>query len=191
MKRSEINHALREAKEAFAQAGWALTLNPGWYVTDLGLGRFAHTGLVLVNHAEEPECCEKRMFSRFQQITLMPTHGCKKEGIICRRGLLTRELWAGPREKTALATPIELHRNGSPFTARSAEPFPIAAGERVTLVPGRYDAIWAESEEGCVIGEVSTANDDAHDNFFTDPENGRFPHIEEDEPPLCPLIGDH
>lgn len=131
------------------------------------------------------------MFSPYQQITPMHTHGRKKEDIICRRGRLTLELWAGHPEKTALRTPIELRQNGSPFIARSGEPFTIEAGERVTLVPGVYHAFWAESEEGCVIGEVSTANDDAHDNFFTDPEIGRFPHIEEDEPPLCALIGDH
>jgi D-lyxose ketol-isomerase len=33
----------------------------------------------------------------------------------------------------------------------------------------------------CIIGEVSTANDDLHDNFFLDPDVGRFPGLEADE----------
>jgi hypothetical protein len=36
----------------------------------------------------------------------------------------------------------------------------------------------------CIIGEVSTANDDLHDNFFVNPEVGRYPGIQEDEPPI-------
>ena len=40
------------------------------------------------------------------------------------------------------------------------------------------------------IGEVSTANDDASDNFFFDPRVGRFPDIIEDEPAAFRLIGD-
>jgi D-lyxose ketol-isomerase len=37
---------------------------------------------------------------------------------------------------------------------------------------------------------VSTANDDLHDNFFADERIGRFPGIEEDEPPLVRLVSD-
>jgi len=42
----------------------------------------------------------------------------------------------------------------------------------------------------CVIGEVSTANDDLHDNFFAHPDIGRFPGIEEDEAPIVRLLSD-
>jgi hypothetical protein len=37
---------------------------------------------------------------------------------------------------------------------------------------------------------VSTANDDANDNFFFNPDVGRFPSLIEDEPPLARLVGD-
>lgn len=40
------------------------------------------------------------------------------------------------------------------------------------------------------IGEVSTANDDAHDNYFVNPDVGRFSVIIEDEPPLVKLVSD-
>ena len=58
----------------------------------------------------------------------------------------------------------------------------LEAGWRVTLVPGVYHEFYPLSDE-CVIGEVSTANDDLHDNFFVNPDVGRYPGIEEDEAP--------
>lgn len=56
-----------------------------------GLSRL---GLVLINLAEEPEYCEKPMFSLAGQVTPMHTHRKKMEDIICRHGRLTLELWA-------------------------------------------------------------------------------------------------
>jgi hypothetical protein len=41
----------------------------------------------------------------------------------------------------------------------------------------------------CIIGEVSTSNDDLNDNFFVDPGVGRYPCIEEDEPTTVHLLG--
>ena len=38
------------------------------------------------------------------------------------------------------------------------------------------------------LGEVSTANDDLHDNFFLNPDVGRFPGIEEDEVAAVKLV---
>jgi D-lyxose ketol-isomerase len=190
MKRSEINKAVRSAQMAFHSAGWVLPPHPRWDVTDCGLGRFREFGLVLINLAEEPEYCEKLMFSQHRQVTPMHTHKAKKEDIICRRGCLAVELWAGHPEQTRKGTPVVLRRNGEDFTAPSGEPFVLDAGERVTLVPGIYHAFWGANAEGCVIGEVSTANDDANDNFFADAAIGRFPAIEEDEPALVRLVGE-
>jgi len=42
----------------------------------------------------------------------------------------------------------------------------------------------------CIIGEVSTANDDLHDNYFVNPDVGRYPGIEDDEKPLLHLISE-
>lgn len=189
MKRSEINAAIRRATAAFLEAGWALPPNPRWDVTDLGLGRFPETGLVLVNLAEEPEYCEKLMFSMKDQVTPLHTHHIKKEDIICRRGRLAMEIWAGRPDSTHPGTPVRLKRNGRDFDARSGDAFFLEAGERVTLVPGIYHAFWAESD-GCVIGEVSTANDDKTDNIFVDPGIGRFPEIVEDEPAILRLVSE-
>lgn len=162
---------------------------PRWDVTDFGLGRFPEVGLVLVNLTEEPEYCEKLMFSQSRQVTPLHTHNKKKEDIICRHGRLTLELWASHPDECESGKPVSLNRNGETFLAASGVPFTLEAGERVTLVPGIYHAFWAESD-GCVIGEVSTANDDANDNLFVDPEIGRFPEIDEDEPILCRLVSE-
>ena len=190
MKRSEINQAWRLAREAFARAGWALPPNPRIDITDLGLGRFREVGLVLVNLTEEPEYCEKLMFSRHRQVAPLHSHKVKKEDIICRHGRLTLELWPRHPRQSDIGEPVTLRRNGVDFTCAAGEPFTLAAGERVTLVPGVYHAFQAASDEGCVIGEVSTANDDANDNFFVDPGIGRFPGIVEDEPAEVRLVGE-
>ena len=36
----------------------------------------------------------------------------------------------------------------------------------------------------------STANDDLHDNFFVNPDVGRYPGLQEDEPPILRLISE-
>jgi D-lyxose ketol-isomerase len=189
MKRSEINRAYREAKACFEKNNWQLPPEPRWDISDFGLGEFGQTGLVLINLAEEPEYCEKLMYCRQDQVTPLHTHARKKEDIICRQGRLAIELWAGHPEKTAKGKPFQLKRSGKVITVASGEVIVLAAGERVTLVPGVYHAFWGASAE-CVIGEVSTANDDQNDNFFVNPGIGRYPGIEEDEPPLVRLVSE-
>ena len=65
----------------------------------------------------------------------------------------------------------------------------LGAGESVTLLPGMYHEFWAEGADA-LIGEVSTVNDDVTDNYFYEPL-GRFPEIDEDEPPYRLLVGDY
>ena len=48
----------------------------------------------------------------------------------------------------------------------------------------------AELGHPVLVGEVSMVNDDNLDNRFYEPI-GRFPEIEEDEPPLYLLVGDY
>lgn len=183
MKRSEINAAIREASEAFARHGWALPPKPRWDVTDFGLGDFGRYGLTLVNLTEQPEYCEKVMFVRKGQITPRHHHGAKKEDIICRWGRLAIALYSGT------ATRIRVQVNGEEQDVPAGEPLMLKAGERITLPPGLAHLFWAESDYA-IVGEVSTANDDLHDNIFADPNVGRFSEIDEDEPPLVRLVSD-
>ncbi len=187
MKRSQINRAIVDAARCFAAAGWALPPKPLWDVTDCGLGDFKNVGLVLVNLSEQPEYCEKLMYARCRQVTPLHTHRRKKEDIICRHGRLAIELWKQHPEHTEKGEKISLSRNGERVEVLSGELVVLQAGERVTIEPGIYHAFWPETDEA-IIGEVSTANDDANDNYFVDPNIGRFPEIAEDEPPAQRLL---
>ena len=189
MKRSQINEIYLEAAACFARHGWALPPQPRWDITDFGLGNFEHFGLVLINLAEEPEYCEKLMYARARQTTPLHTHKRKKEDIICRHGSLVLELWSGHPEKTERGAGFSVRINGSLRTCCSGETLTLQAGERITLTPGIYHAFWACGAD-CIIGEVSTANDDANDNFFVNPDIGRFPEVEEDEPARIRLLSD-
>jgi D-lyxose ketol-isomerase len=182
MKRSEINRLVRDASACFAANGWALPPNPRWDVTDFGLGEWQAYGLVLVNLAEEPEYCEKLMYAKAGMTTPMHTHRKKKEDIICRRGTLRLRL-IGTSEEFSARVNREL-RN-----FRSGDTIDLQAGERITLLPGVYHEFAPVTAE-CIIGEVSTANDDVGDNYFVNEAVGRFSQIEEDEPAIVKLVSD-
>lgn len=189
MKRSEINNIYEEAKACFLENGWALPPEPRWDITDFGLDDFDKYGLVLINLAEEPEYCEKLMYARKGQTTPSHTHAKKKEDIICRSGQLALELWSGHPEKTVKGEVFEVQVNGEMRDHASGDVLTIGAGERITLTPGIFHAFWPATE-GCIIGEVSTANDDTNDNIFVDSNIGRFPGIDEDEAPAIRLISE-
>lgn len=189
MKRSAINAIIRDACACFERHGWTLPPEPRWDITDFGLGRFDDFGLVLINLAEEPEYCEKLMFAHLGQHTPAHTHVLKKEDIICRHGRLALRLWGGHPEHNMGGGMLALRVNGVASAHVSGEVLVLDAGERVTLTPGIYHEFWPESED-CIIGEVSTANNDATDNIFVNPSIGRFPGIEEDEPAAVRLVSE-
>lgn len=178
MRRSEINALVRDASDVLERNGWALPPEPRWDVTDFGLGDVRRYGLVLVNLADEPEYCEKIMVAWQGMETPAHRHRVKKEDIVCRAGVLRLKLW-GDGAKI----------DGRLLGLLDGAEIDLPAGSRITLVPGVLHAFWPVSEV-CVIGEVSTANDDANDNLFENTNVGRFPQIEEDEPPAVRLVSD-
>jgi D-lyxose ketol-isomerase len=188
MKRSAINNLIRSAQTCFCIHGWALPPKPRWDVTDFGLGDWQRFGLVLVNLAEEPEYCEKLMFAQKGMTTPSHCHRKKKEDIICRWGKLAVQVWAGVPSESGIRS-FNLPVNHEPTKVKSGDIIEVEAGSRVTLVPGVYHEFYPLSD-GCIIGEVSTANDDLSDNFFVNPDIGRYPSIEEDEPLVVRLVSD-
>ena len=144
--------------------------NPQWDVIDFGLGDWRQYGLVLVTLANEPEYCEKVMYACRGMTTPAHCHHRKKEDIIARWGRLRVTLWDGLP-------------SAGPGRVVDLDP-----GMRITIPSGVYHEFVPLTDE-CIIGEVSTANDDAHDNVFADPRIARFPHIEQDEAPLIQLVG--
>lgn len=160
MRRSEANALVREAERAFAAAGWSLPPEPRWDVTDFGLGDWRRFGLVLVNLAEEPEYCEKLMFARRGMVTPAHAHRVKKEDIIARQGTLLVRLWADA--SLGEAGEVRVGINGAAQTLPSGSTVELPAGWRITLPPGVYHA-FEPITETCVIGEVSTANEDLYE----------------------------
>ncbi len=173
----------------------------GWDITDYGAGRFDALGLVLFTlrnglpgdlTAGRGMCyAEKLLIARRDQVSPMHTHVIKVEDIINRGGAtLVVELYgsddagafAGDRGGQVMCDGIV--RDYDPGERLTLHP-----GESVTLRPGDWHAFWGDGGD-VLIGEVSTVNDDAHDNVFRDPI-GRFPAIEEDTAPLHLLVSDY
>ncbi len=189
MKRSAINQLIRSATDCFQLHSWSLPPDPKWDVTDFGLGDHEKFGLVLINLAEESEYCEKLMYAKQGMVTPAHCHHRKKEDIIARWGTLKVQVWSGIPQKSQEMS-FSLKINGEDQKVVSGQTVELRAGERITLVPHVYHEFQPGSPE-CIIGEVSTANDDLRDNFFINPDIGRFPGIEEDEAPLVRLLSEN
>ena len=188
MKRSDINRLVMDATACFQRNGWVLPPSPKWDVTDFGLGNWQTFGLVLINLADEPEYCEKLMYAKQGMMTPAHCHAKKTEDIIARHGVLRIQFWATEPEKS-LGMPVNLKLNGELHRIPSGEFLDVHSGWRVKIAPGIYHEFAPLTEE-CIIGEVSTANDDAHDNYFVNPGVGRFPYVIEDAPALVRLLSD-
>ncbi len=189
MKRSTVNKAVQDAMDCFQKHHWSLPPVPRWDVTDFGLGDFSSYGLVLINLAEEKEYCEKLMYAKKGMHTPMHAHKKKKEDIIVRNGVMEIQVYNGlPDDSNKNSFMLQV--NGALRPTGNGDTLQLQAGERVTLTPGIYHEFWPISDE-CILGEVSTANDDSNDNFFVNPEIGRFSEFVEDEPPLVRLVNDN
>jgi D-lyxose ketol-isomerase len=73
----------------------------------------------------------------------------------------------------------------------SGQPVTPLTRESICLPPGLYHSFWGESGFGDVlVGEVSSVNDDEHDNHFLHPVD-RFNDILEDEPAQLVLCNEY
>lgn len=173
----------------------------GWDITDYGAGRFEEMGLFLfttrngrvedLGRGRGMLYAEKIMITRDRQLSPMHRHDLKAEDIINRGGGdLVIELYrsdaAGGIDRT---TDVTVPSDGLPVTLAAGGHLRLKPGQSVTLMPGIWHAFWAEGGD-CLIGEVSTVNDDRTDNVF-EQDIGRFARIEEDEAPLHLLVSDY
>jgi len=173
----------------------------GWDITDFGLGQYERTGLFLFtlrngNPANWKTLkgklyAEKLLVVGVDQVTPYHFHWNKMEDIINRGGgrLVVQVYNATLEETLDLESEVHLSTDG---VARVLPPGGIVSlnpGESITLPQYCYHQFWGEGER-VLVGEVSLVNDDSADNRFLEPV-GRFPEIEEDEPPLYLLVGDY
>ncbi|WP_108484042.1 D-lyxose/D-mannose family sugar isomerase [Oceaniglobus ichthyenteri] len=173
----------------------------GWDITDYGAGKFDEMGLFLftTRNGDNRDLArgkgmlyaEKIMISRENQLSPMHRHNLKAEDIINRGGgdliieLFAPDATGGIDRQSAVTVPCD----GLPVTLPAGGKLRLKPGESVTLMPGIWHAFWAEKGD-CLIGEVSTVNDDKTDNVFEHPI-GRFATIEEDVAPLHLLVSDY
>ena len=209
MKRSEINACIKEfegllKKHCFALPPF-LSFTPeewqtkgheydeirdnalGWDITDYGEGHFETKGLYLItirngnvhNKKYTKTYAEKIMMLKEGQVS--PNHFHWKNVVF--------KLWNADRKTEGLLdTDVKIFQDGREYTVPAGSEIILKPGESLSLYPYYYHEFRIQPGTGyAIIGEVSMCNDDNTDNRFYEPL-GRFPTVEEDEPPyrlLC------
>ena len=174
----------------------------GWDITDYGLGRFDEVGFSLItlrngNLAKKeiyPKTyAEKLLYLKEGQYSPMHFHWSKMEDIINRGGgnVLIRVNGSLPDEEIDRERPVTVHIDGCERTVPAGTQVRLCPGQSITIYPYLYHDFEVEPGTGPVLlGEVSQCNDDENDNRFNPPV-GRFPTIEEDEPPYRLLCSEY
>ncbi len=172
----------------------------GWDVTDYGMGDYANLGLALItlrngnvnNDKYTKPYAEKVLMCYPGQVSPMHFHWNKMEDIINRGGGVMRfSLYNATKEETLDDTPVEIRKDGRRYMVPAGEAVNLYPGESISLYPYCFhEFIIPLDSEPVLIGEVSMCNDDNTDNRFLKPL-GRFPTIEEDEPPYRLLCNEY
>jgi hypothetical protein len=172
----------------------------GWDITDFGLGDFGSTGLFLftirngnpgnLQTGSGKLYAEKIMVVEVDQITPMHFHWDKTEDIINRGGgQLAIQLYNATEDDALDSSEVIVSVDGVLNTLGAGDTIRLSPGESITLPTRCYHKFWGEGER-VLVGEVSVVNDDDTDNKFYK-QLGRFPEIEEDEPPMYLLVKDY
>lgn len=216
MKRSEINNAIQEAKEALNNVGFTLprfaywskeewgkhdisrikTVMQGWDITDFGMGNFSKIGAVLftvrngTTSGQGTPYAEKIIFLKDGQRLPCHYHATKTEDIINRGG---GRLWivlylAKEDGSVDSESPVSYFSDGIRYEVPAGERVYIERGDSITLEPYVYHIFGAEGDLVC--GEVSSINDDLTDNYFSE-DVRRFADIEEDEEAIHLLCNEY
>ena len=174
----------------------------GWDITDYGMGDFDRLGFSLITlrngnlkrKDQYPKTyAEKLLYLKEGQYSPMHFHWSKAEDIINRGGgnVLIRVYNSTPDEDLDRETPVEVHVDGMTRTVPAGSQVRLTPGESITIYPCLYHDFQVEPGSGPVLlGEVSQCNDDNTDNRFYE-KLGRFPAIEEDEPPYRLLCNEY
>ena len=171
----------------------------GWDITDYGLGDFNKCGFSLItirNGCREMDrkypkvYAEKLLYLKEGQYAPNHFHWYKTEDIINRGGgnVLIRVYNSLHDEEIDYVSDVTVHTDGRTRTVPAGTQIRLTPGESIFIQQHLYHDFSVEPGTGPVLlGEVSQCNDDNTDNRFNPPV-GRFPTIEEDEPPyrlLC------
>ena len=174
----------------------------GWDITDYGLGDFEKVGFSLITIRngcralpdKYPKVyAEKLLYLRQDQYAPNHFHWYKTEDIINRGGgnILIRVYNSLPDESIDYDSDVRVCTDGVVRIVPAGTRIRLTPGESITITRGLYHDFAVEPGTGPVLlGEVSQCNDDESDNRFNPPV-GRFPSIEEDEPPYRLLCNEY
>jgi len=174
----------------------------GWDITDFGLGDFEKTGFSLITirngNMSMPEkypktYAEKLLYLNERQYAPMHFHWSKMEDIINRGGgnILIKVYNSDTDEQLDKTGDVRVHLDGRSVVVTAGTQVRLTPGESISISPYMYHDFTVEKGTGPVLlGEVSECNDDNSDNRFLE-SIGRFPEIEEDEPPYRLLCNEY
>ena len=173
----------------------------GWDITDYGMGDFDRLGFSLITLRngnlkldKYPKTyAEKLLYLKEGQYSPMHFHWFKMEDIINRGGgnVFVRVYNSTAQEELDRESPVTVQLDGRTCTVPAGSQLRLTPGESITVTPGLYHDFEVEPGHGPVLlGEVSQCNDDNSDNRFYE-KLGRFPAIEEDEPPYRLLCNEY
>lgn len=174
----------------------------GWDITDYGLGNFDEKGFSLItirngNRTKQEKYpkvyAEKLLYLKEGQYALNHFHWFKTEDLINRGGgnVLIRVYNSLPNEEMDYVSDVTVHSDGREYIVPAGTQIRLTPGESLFIPQGLYHDFEVEKGTGAVLlGEVSQCNDDDNDNRFNPPA-GRFPQIEEDEPPYRLLCNEY
>jgi D-lyxose ketol-isomerase len=219
MKRSEINHYIKEAmvfftSQQFYLPHWAY-FSPqqwktagnnyneissnclGWDITDFGKGNFPKEGLILFTLRNgnfntsgfSKDYCEKILMVKLQQMIPMHFHRTKMEDII-NRGGGDLVVELWKSDKNGEILDEDLNVQLDGVTHT------IAGGDMVTLTPGESMTLepyvyhrFWSEKETALVGIISKINNDTDENRYLEPL-GISNEIEEDELPIYLLCSE-
>lgn len=172
----------------------------GWDITDYGLGDWEKVGFALITlrngNQSDPKYkkvyAEKLLMLKEGQHSPMHFHWTKSEDIINRGGgTLIIHVYNDQGDGSFADTDVLVNADGRSYYVKAGTGVELKPGESITLWPHQYHDFDVKAGTGDVlIGEVSMCNDDTTDNRFYE-EMGRFPVIEEDEPPYRLLCNEY
>ena len=172
----------------------------GWDITDFGLGDFDRTGFSLITlrngNVKQKKYtktyAEKLLFLKEGQSAAMHFHWAKMEDIINRGGGNVQiRVYESSPDGGFSDSDVTVNSDGRSYMVPAGTVVTLHPGESITIYPYLYHDFHVEPHSGPVLlGEVSMCNDDQEDNRFYQPV-GRFPKIEEDEPPYRLLCNEY
>lgn len=174
----------------------------GWDITDYGMSDFDKIGFSLITIRNgnlkmrgkyAKTYAEKLLYLKEGQYSPMHFHWFKMEDIINRGGgnVLIRVYNSTPEAELDKVSEVHVHKDGRELVVPAGTQVRLTPGESISISPRLYHDFEVEPDSGPVLlGEVSQCNDDNTDNRFYE-KVGRFPNIEEDEPPYRLLCNEY